>query len=622
MKVNAVRNYTLTNNAPDKNSKNVNFGSFMGGVLSASGVTMQWLERCGYMGSFLIQDGLGMTAPRVWTGINSDRDITGEYNLQEGWEVFGREGSTGPFMMVVAPILFFLSSLLCKSTNTNTQLIKRLGKNLKNIVSSKNFNTEIKENSEKFKDYFYRYNIERIYKDTVKKDKNQSETIEFIVNQLKSADTKDKKGKKEIYNQISAKINEKLMESSTDLYNLDSVFVGEGSDKKAFDTVETMKAISAYAEDAIVNNKNFASIDADAAENIKNNFATKRVFMNFANVAAVLGGLAVLPKLYIRSNVSPGAKTLEITKQKQAEERNKSLQTEDNIAFKGRGIGEKGLFEKIGKFITKYTPDKVHELLEYVGYNFTHTTFACLAIFGLIFPRGKRAWDRAQIDKNGKRDMTEIQEILYRDTISSLSVVFAVPLLTKAFLNFYENGTGYILTNKASRGKNWFKKTLDIINPYSKLNVLSLSQLDSIYGHVDTKEKLMNFAKFVEKNDGDLAKILSNSKNAELIFNNKTESLESMKHLSRGEKNKKIISILEKLDSGKNELIQKLMKDTIKNKSSIAEMARNLNSFPKFISTWIISPVILGYLIPEFTYHMTRKSHAKQLEGYNREQSA
>ena len=256
--------------------------------------------------------------------------------------------------------------------------------------------------------------------------------------------------------------------------------------------------------------------------------------------------------------------------------------------------------------------------MEYVGYNFTKTTFVCLAIFGLLFPRGRRAWQRAQVDENGKRDMTEIKEIIYRDTISSLSVVFAVPLLTKAFLNMYENGTGYILTNKAARGKNWFKKTLDIINPYSELDVISLSKLDSIYGHIDSKEKLMNFAKFIEKNDGDLAKIMSNSKNANLVFNNTTETLESMKSLPRAEKNKKIISILEKLNDGKTEIIQKLMKDTLKNKSSIAEMARNLNSFPKFISTWVISPVILGYLIPEFTYHMTRKTHSKKLEEFSR----
>ena len=91
--------------------------------------------------------------------------------------------------------------------------------------------------------------------------------------------------------------------------------------------------------------------------------------------------------------------------------------------------------------------------------------FAALSIFGLLAPRGKRAWDRAQIDENGKRDMTELNEILLRDTVSSLSVVFAVPILTKVFVNAYENKLGFILTNKASEGKSGFKKFLDVINP-------------------------------------------------------------------------------------------------------------------------------------------------------------
>ena len=178
----------------------------------------------------------------------------------------------------------------------------------------------------------------------------------------------------------------------------------------------------------------------------------------------------------------------------------------------------------------------MHELLEYTGYNFSKTTFALLATLGLLLPRGKRAWDRAQIDENGKRDMTEINEILLRDTVSSLSVVFAVPLLTKMMVKSYEDKTGFILTNRASEGKNVFKKALDIINPYSDLEVLSVADLDSIYGNIDSKQKLLNFSKFVDKKGGDLEKILSESEYKQELFNDKTFTLESLKGLSREEK--------------------------------------------------------------------------------------
>ena len=52
--------------------------------------------------------------------------------------------------------------------------------------------------------------------------------------------------------------------------------------------------------------------------------------------------------------------------------------------------------------MNKTVPEKVNELFEYTGYNFSKSMFAALSIFGLLAPRGKRAWDRAQIDENGK----------------------------------------------------------------------------------------------------------------------------------------------------------------------------------------------------------------------------
>lgn len=51
--------------------------------------------------------------------------------------------------------------------------------------------------------------------------------------------------------------------------------------------------------------------------------------------------------------------------------------------------------------------------------------------------------------------------------------------------------------------------------------------------------------------------------------------------------------------------------------NKIAKMARGLNSLPGFISTVIISPILLGVLIPMLTYHNTRKANAKKLQQTN-----
>lgn len=586
----------------------------MSSVLDLSSFMMQWIESKGYLVSFLIQDGLGMTAPRVWTGFHRDKEITGEYNVQEGLEVLGREGITGPYIIGVAPAILALTGKFCKSTNTNTRLIKRLGANLKEMISKPEFDKSIKNDAQKFKKEFYKYNLSKIYKDTVPNDTKSEETINYLVAEFEKYNSKDKKASKEALNNIVEKINNKMVENSDSLYSINKLYVGTDSTKTAFSSGEVIRALKDFGEDAIANNSAASSIDASAVDNIKNNFAAKRLLTNIANIVVTLGGLSILPKLYAPSDVAPGAKTMAHLQHKDG---NNNTKDASDPSFKGKGINTDGFFAKFGKLITKYTPEKLHELLEYTGYNFSKTTFALLATLGLLLPRGKRAWDRAQIDENGKRDMTEINEILLRDTVSSLSVVFAVPLLTKMMVRSYEDKLGFILTNRASDGKNAFRRAMDVINPYSDLEVLSVADLDAIYGNIDSKAKLLNFSKFVNSKGGDLEKIISKSENSNVMFNDKTFTLESIKNLSKAEKNKKIIELFERIDEADphvKEGISKLMKGSgnIKH-NKIAKMARGLNSLPGFISTVFISPVLLGILIPMLTYHNTRKANAKKM---------
>ena len=619
MKIVATNSFKTTF-VKDEKQKNTSFKS--AGFLGSVGTLMQGIENKGYFLSFLIQDGLGMTVPRTITGFNRDKDITGEYNMQEGTEVLLREGLTGPFIIAVAPAVLFLTTKFCKSTNTNTNLIKRFGDSLKDFVSNSNIDKTIKDDVKKFRNEFTRFNIEKIYKNSVPNDVNSEKTINSILAEFEKLSAKDKKVRSEAMSKITKTINERMLETSPEFYNLNKLTVGEGEAKKSFNAKDAISALNDFCDDAITNNPNFANIDAKAAENIKNNFATKRLMTNIANLALTLGGLSVIPKLYARSDVAPSARVLQHIKAQNEEAEKKSENNNTDITFKGKGINSEGLFSKLGKFITKYIPEKFNELVEYSGYNFSRTTFAALSVFGLLVPRGLRAWNRAQVDENGKRDMTEIKEILLRDTVSSLSVVFAVPILTKVFVSAYEGNSGFVLTNKASEGKNMFKKFLDVINPYSKLDVLSIADLTTIYGNIDSKSKLMNFANFIDKQGGDLEKILSKSENVKEMFNEKSFTLDSIRNLSKSKKNKKIISLFEKIESAdpkaKNEIISKLMKGSgnIKN-NKIAQFARGLNSVPGFISTFIISPVILGVLIPMLTYSNTRKAQEKAAQEKN-----
>ena len=622
MKIHAIASTAqMQNNNTKKQQQNPNFKS--GGFLGFAAGVMQGIESKGYLASFLIQDILGMTAPRVWTGFNRDKDITGEYNLQEGFEVLGREGMTGPFMMAVAPAILFLTTRFCRSTNSSTNLIKRYGKTLQEFLKQSNVDNALKQDSKKFKAEYIKFNIEKMYKASVPNDKDAVKTIENILKEFEKLEGKDKKVRKEGLNKIVEIINEKMLETSPEYYHLNKIAVGEGASQKFFNAKDALLGLEDFCQDAIINNSFAKEIDEKAAENIANNFATKRLLTNVANVAVTLGGLSVLPKIYARNDVAPSAQTLQHIQNQSAtsvvEEDAGKEDKKAEVTFKGKGINSENLLSKIGKFLTNKVPEKFYELFEYSGYNFSKSMFAALSVFGLLAPRGKRAWDRAQKDENGKRDLTELNEILLRDTVSSLSVVFAVPILTKVFVNNYENKKGFILTNRASEGAKPFKKFLDVINPYSNLEVLSIADLDAIYGNINSKDKLMNFAKFVDKNGGDLEKILSKSENVKEMFNEKSFTLDSIKSLAKKDKNKKIIELFEKFEvadsKAVNETISKLMKGSgdIKN-NKIASMARGLNSVPGLISTFIISPVLLGVLIPKLTYFNTKKAHMKMAQ--------
>ena len=113
--------------------------NFKSGVLGGIGGTMDVIQNGGFLISFLIQDMLGMTLPRVGAAFLRDKEVTGKYNIQEGFEVLGREGLTGPCMMAVAPIMFALAAKTGRSTSANSQLIKRFGNSLKEIITKSFF---------------------------------------------------------------------------------------------------------------------------------------------------------------------------------------------------------------------------------------------------------------------------------------------------------------------------------------------------------------------------------------------------------------------------------------------------------------------------------------------------
>ena len=578
MKVHNFNNQEYpVNNKPQKSPA---FRAGMTDMLNMSGNLMQGIENSGFLGSFLIQDFCGMTIPRTAAGFLRDKEHTGHYNMQEGKEVFGREGLTGPCMMAVAPLSLLIAAKFGRTTSVNTQLIKRFGNSLKEILTNPNFDKGLLKQPERFKQEQIN-NMEKIPADAkLKKFRGKA------------------KYRSECMNNIMEHIDNIRYSTSSDLNMLQKVKFGSDKldCKKAFSTKNTIDAMIKYSDDAIIVNKHLDKLDELSAESIKNKSLAKRMITNISMMAATLGVLSVLPKIYARSNTAPGARKVD-------------QKTQDyNIAFEGRKPNA-GILEKLGKIINKNKNDFVSNELEYNGHNFTNTLMAGLSVFGLLAPRGLRAYSRAQVDEDGKKDLTELWEIVLRDLTSSLAVVFAVPMLTRACVTSYEKKSGFVLMQKDRSSQSKLKTSLDLLNPYSKAHVLTNSEINSLYNNIDTKDKMLNFCKYIDKNGGDLQKIISKSEHAEEIF-----KISSLNGLNKAEKNKKIISLVEKFDkSNADEIIKKLMKAVGKAKSNkITTFARGLTSVPGLLTTFFISPYLLGWFIPRLTYKNRRRIHEKQ----------
>ena len=588
--------------------------------LGVVGNSMQWIEDKGFLASFLIQDVLGMTVPRVGAAFLRDKEYTGQYNYQEGFEVLGREGLTGPCMMAIAPLMFLLAARFGKTTSVNTQFIKRFGNSLTELLQSKSFSKDLLKNADAFKNEFFSKNIKEILRDTLGEKHATKDNIEYIITQLKTYQNSGKGSRKEIkrikkssIDNIVEFINDIKYSSSSELNTLGKVKLGSAEKGKNFAIKETFEAMMKYADDAIVYNKNLAQLDDIASESIKNKALSKRIITNVSTMAATLGILSVLPKIYACSDVAPGAKQNVMT-DKNAE----------NISFKGKGKQTKGFLEYLGKKINDNWGKKASEHFEYNGHNFTNTLMACLSLGGLLAPRGFRAYERAQRDENGKKDLTEVYEILIRDVISSLSVVFAVPMLTRAFVTSYEKNTGFVLMDK-NRNMSKMKTLKDLLNPYSRTHVYSNAELKTIYGNINTQEKMLNFCEFISKNNGDLHKILSKSSDAVTLLKEQGLDLAELAKLDRKAKNASITEFFQKLGSkgrikqSADDIVANIMKGTagkFKGNKFIST-ARNLNSLPGAIATFFITPYLLGWIIPRLTYANTRRIHEKSDKTQN-----
>ncbi len=628
-------------------------------LATAIGNFKQKIETMGFVALFLIQDGLGMTVPRTWTGFNRDKEITGKFHIQEGLEVFGREGLTGPAMMAIPAGVFALTKLaMGKSTYINSRLIKSFGKTVTGMLEHGSF-----KDAEVLKSSIVENGFKKMYKETLGTDAS-ADIISKAMTKLstfnnvkdlklpekmnvqeiektfgldygidairvitKNAELKPdsvfegkelkkivKHIKKDLSNPMNGIINEALLETrGADLSKLNRVLL----DGNTYDTKIATEGLQAYAHDVAHKFKNPADLTTAKAEDFMYSMVGKRWTSNIAAGATVLAAMNYLPKLYAFGDKPPG----EVSKCEAEHKTHKhDLHNHDNE--KKGNVSFKGGFSAMGKKIAKWKDFWLAEG-EFNKFNFSPTLMSGISIIGLTIPRGARAYERApmkteeQRQKEGwfdrlfKKDISEIKEIAIRDPLSALFVVFAVPLATRGIIKSYEKSSGFVLIDHAKDEGKGLKKLGKYLNPYSNISVINNAELDALYGGIDSHKKLVNVCEYLDRKGGNLARIFSYSKGEDVIFNDKDSfSLKSISKMSVADKNKKVLEYIRNA----NPELQTKMVDTLlpalkklKNNRALG-IAKTLSSIPFLLNLLIVSPFLLGVTIPKYTYKLTRKA--------------
>ena len=535
--------------------------------------------------------------------------------------------------MMFTPFLVFAltKKFMGKSTFNHTGIIKKLGQNFTETIKNKKAGDTVKG----LKENFYRSTLNEMVEGTTPNAKGKEEFINKIYNhvtkldeleaQLKNAKgksfkdritnifkpkSKKFKSEKDILKTQIAETKGTMLQELNDFHTSNSTEFGLVNKIKLNNDVyganESIESMRNYAFDAIKGD-DVSKLTEESTKKFANQTMAKRIVATVAASLGTIGSTSIVPALYtILNPVPPGA--MDNACYNPEHDHKPEPKHKGNKKVNNQNTDKKGPVQFKGNVLKQ---------LQFDGNQLTPLLMTTLATGGLIVPRVHTAVKRAPIDEDGKKNLIEVPEILTRDIISTGAVTYGVPILTKAMVNTYENASGFVLINKPKKDMSMAKKILDTINPLSSVEPFSNKDLKSIYGHIENKDQLLNFANYIDERKGSLVKVFKTLKNGKDSFAATSANFENLSGLDRKAANSKIIEAI--TNHFDDNAVKKLMEPAKPGKiNGMLERARGLNSAPKMLNTLILVPAFLGVVLPKIVYGITAKNRAK-LEAARKE---
>lgn len=613
------------NNVSDIKNKQVqsqNQPSFSGLSLSAGIVSlMDWIEAGGFITSFIIQDGLGMVAPRIGTGLMRGRgSIDPNTGEKRGcnWEFARREALrellSGPSAYLIPLAMISGIKKLGKANNVPVDLINGYGSEF-----AKYSKQAIAENKPLNKIDFYTQIFDNLLTNST------DGTLPKHVIEEKSAtyakqliEIEDNHGNKKIRKVLENSLKEdfiNIRRLHSDVMVDDTAAVLKSDDKYISKGIKKiLSSLSDYTHDALhYTHKHLKEDTPEAVEKLINNFNLKRtgtrVVTNLSMWGAVAAGFILIPKIYNlglkhdpglvgtaaegtmtenAANTAQNTKTAETAKD--TPEDNKQQADGKQVSFAGwqSSLGKTVLNNnKLGKFLRNFEFDNAS----------MPANAMAAALFGFCLP--PRYIDAKSNFERG--------EILFRDITSFIAILFGAKALSRVFSQTFTKMSGIALQvrdegfeKRSLPGKVWqyFSANSDISN-------LTSRQLEAKYANPSgAKNGILGMIDFIQNNHGDVRKAFSIDKGVK----------ENIEKLLGGKsiKNATVDEIKNAIKNGAESVelknIYKIL-DNVKGNKLLGR-AKLLNSLFDALSTFALVPLFMIWVSHKCT-KMTKERSEK-----------
>lgn len=605
----------------DKNSQHPTFAGSFNPVVTV----MDAIDKGGFAASFIAQDGIGMVAPRIYEGLNRNRqtDENGKKTGPLNWEFARREGIreilSGPSAFLIPlGIITIIKKASGTANNVHVDHINILGKNFSDFAVKNP--TQLKNPAE-FKKGYYAQVFENIFNNSTDKSFNVKEKAQHFADKLVEAETKrvnkDRKGAGKIQSELIEeymKIRKQFASPSSD--ELGVILKSEEKNKTVNSNIKRIiQSLSDYSGDALAKTNKYISSqsghtaeelakDGSLAKYVKNfnlHRAGTRVLSNFGMWGAVVAFYTLIPKLYnMGLKHDPGLKGLEsedkadntVPKTKVKDENKKGK----DVAFKGNfasGIGSNAVKDGfLGKLFNKF---------EFNGASMSVPGMLTL-LFGFCLPP---RYINAKSDKEKK-------EIVVRDVSSFTAILFAAKAMARGFSDAFAKISGLALNVKPEdHNKSILHKVKNYFTAGAGIDVLTSEQITSKYSNIeDYKEGINGFFNFLEENGGDVKKVLNIDKNV------KTQAEKIMTDFGGGKslKDATLEEIHTAFKKAKGSDALENIYTVFKSKDNrFINRAKTFNSAFGFASTLVLVPMFMMWLA-RYCESMTKKAIAKEKE--------